>query len=81
MLEFPQQRFSPRTLIDRLTDMAVEVAVRTQREAEGPMDVERDVVFLFTHAGAKQASIRARKAIARCEIACFASGSISAKVC
>jgi len=34
-----QQRVAPPLLVDALADMAVEVAIRTFRDAERPMDV------------------------------------------
>ncbi len=84
MFELADEGVAPETLVDLVADMAVEVAVGAQRQAEGPVHIERDVVVgRAGHdypSGARQASMSARNAMARWEIACFASGSISAKV-
>jgi hypothetical protein len=55
MSEVGQQRRAPFVLVDRLADMAVEVAIRAFADAERPVDVEGEglpllvMLNLFQH--------------------------------
>ena len=42
MNKIGEQSVAPRFLIDRITDVAIEVAIGAFADAEGPMDIERD---------------------------------------
>ena len=74
MGEICQQRGSPSVLIDRVADMAVEVAIGAFGDAERPVDVEGEVAHLPSAATSKL------NASARWLMACFSAGSISPNV-
>jgi hypothetical protein len=45
MSEVLEQGFTPLLLIDRQSDVAVEIAIGAFRDAEGPVNVERQLVI------------------------------------
>ena len=76
MREVGEQRVAPQLLVDRLADMAVEVAIGAFADAERPMDVKRERC-----GHSFNAATSLRNAAARWLMACFSAGSISPKVC
>src|SRR5205085_3637113 len=77
MSQVREQGLAPLVLVDRGTNMAVEVAIRAFADAERPVDVKRQRVAAHSFSAATSL----RKASARWLIRCLSSGSSSPKVC
>ena len=82
VIELGEQRLAPARLVDRLADMAVEVAIGALGQAERPVDVEGEAgpgPRSFARQQARGDQLARRRA-ARWLMACFSAGSISPNV-